>query len=502
MRIPVGAPAAILTVLLVAGCFGRGAEDDREGAMPVVGDGYALDCSIGSADWSEPCLAWSSRNDSPSKTEIDIAVSPVDPDTVFVASKDLDPAASSCVWAVGQVTHDGGKTWTTVYVGGTMDERTPTEPLFGWACITDPILQFSKDGALHYSLQAYNYRDIEGAYPPTPVGLPISPEGGNMYHATSFDGGDSFPSIKPMHAGDAGAIYHDYMRMATNPRTGTVFTLWNQITGGATVFPVLVAARTDGTVLPPVYFVAPDAPGDVGLNSIAGAPDGTVHALFTGVGLTPAGNAEQVFRAASDDDGMTFSLPERQFEFTPMQDIPDVEFRSGSSVELAVDTSGGAHGGCLYAVFPDGAADVGDIHARTSCDGGATWSDPVLVSNGPHEGAQFFPRVSVDGRGTAHVVYETQAYDPEHRLLDVEWARSSDGGASWTVQRLTQQHSDGDLGVHQDGFPFYGDYIGISSAGDHTYMGFPVTVTGKAEIAVAHIHHIGSDGESMGGHVH
>jgi hypothetical protein len=54
------------------------------------------------------------------------------------------------------------------------------------------------------------------------------------------------------------------------------------------------------------------------------------------------------------------------------------------------------------------------------------------------------------------------------------------------VERLTAVHSDGDLGVHQDGFPFYGDYIGISSVGDHTYMGFPVTVTGRAEIAVAH----------------
>jgi hypothetical protein len=110
-----------------------------------------------------------------------------------------------------------------------------------------------------------------------------------------------------------------------------------------------------------------------------------------------------------------------------------------------------------------------------------------LVSNGPHDGAQFFPRVSVDGRGTVHVVYLTQAHDPGHRLLDAEWAHSTDGGVTWTVERLTAVHSDGDLGVHQDGFPFYGDYIGISSAGDHTYMGFPVTVTGKAEIAVAHV---------------
>ncbi|MEA3166843.1 MAG: hypothetical protein QOJ26_1717, partial [Thermoplasmata archaeon] len=137
MRLPL---AVLLAVLLVAGCFGGGPdEDDGDGMTAVSPDGYSVDCSIGSSDWSEPCLAWSSRNESPSKTEIDIAVNPTDPLNVFVASKDLDPVASPCVWSVGQVTHDGGHSWSTVYVGGPQAERGPTSPLFGWACITDPI---------------------------------------------------------------------------------------------------------------------------------------------------------------------------------------------------------------------------------------------------------------------------------------------------------------------------------------------------------------------------
>ncbi|HJQ92672.1 MAG TPA: hypothetical protein VJ874_00130, partial [Candidatus Thermoplasmatota archaeon] len=120
MRIPV---AVLLAALLAAGCLGAdGPPGDRPD--PVATDGYSLDCSIGSPDWGEPCLAWSSRNDSPSKAEIDLAVNPADPLNVFVASKDMDPLASPgpCVWAVGQVTHDGGRTWSTVYVGGTLDE--------------------------------------------------------------------------------------------------------------------------------------------------------------------------------------------------------------------------------------------------------------------------------------------------------------------------------------------------------------------------------------------
>jgi hypothetical protein len=471
-----------LAFLLLAGCFGaRPASSPSKGLSATEADGYRVDCSIGSQDWAEPCLAWSSRNDSPSKAEIDIAVNPTDPSNVFVAAKDLDPKASSCVWAVGQASHDGGKSWKTVYLGGEQP-RAPTNPLFGWSCITDPILQFDRTGVLHYSLQAYDFMDAGEAT----GALPVSPEGGNMYTALSADGGDSFPTVKLMMAGDAGAVYHDYMRMATNPTTGTVFTLWNQITATRTVFPIVVATQSDGTVRPPVYFATPDSPGDIGLNAIVGARDGNVHAVFTGVGLTPLGDPHQVFLSTSGDDGLTYSPPRHVFDFTPMRDIPDVKFRSGSSVEIAADLD--AHGqGCLYTVFPDGAADVADVYARTSCDGGATWGDPVLVSNGPREGAQFFPRISVDGHGTVHVVYLTQAYDPGHRLLDAEWAHSTDHGKTWTVQRLTTVPSDGDLGKHQDGFPFYGDYIGISSVGDHTYMGFPVTVTGRAEVAVAHV---------------
>ena len=40
---------------------------------------------------------------------------------------------------------------------------------------------------------------------------------------------------------------------------------------------------------------------------------------------------------------------------------------------------------------------------------------------------------------------------------------------------------------HNDHYWLQGDYIGIGSSGDHTYMGFPTTVTGVAEIAVAHV---------------
>jgi hypothetical protein len=86
-----------------------------------------------------------------------------------------------------------------------------------------------------------------------------------------------------------------------------------------------------------------------------------------------------------------------------------------------------------------------------------------------------------------HVVYMTRAYDPANKLIDAEEAWSADGGVTWHAERLTKTSWDGDKGVHQDGFPFYGDYIGIDSAGGKTYAAFPVCETGVCEIGVAKI---------------
>jgi hypothetical protein len=72
-------------------------------------------------------------------------------------------------------------------------------------------------------------------------------------------------------------------------------------------------------------------------------------------------------------------------------------------------------------------------------------------------------------------------------LYDATLATSRDGGASWVQQRLTSKGSDGDLGIHQDGFPFIGDYVGLGVVGSHVYAGFPETVEGRATLAVAHV---------------
>lgn len=506
--------ASLLVTAILAGCAANDAPSSTTTGPAPVRSLYALDCTI--ANWNETCLALASPNDSLAKAEVDIAVNPTDPNNVFIASKDRDPLASRrtdnnepCVWAVGQYTKDGGKTWNTTYIGKTLAERLPTDVLYGWECITDPILAFEPDGTLHYSLQAYRYRPAGAIPDPTctlPTGCQIS-EGGHMFQAISHDGGVTFPDILVMHAGDSNNVFHDFMRMGVNPVTSTTFTIWDQLTGAGAVgayqsLPVLVAVESGNTqsARSPVYFPSSDpelVSGGVG--AVFGVDDGTADGIVYAwlAGFNSGGKA---VLSTSTDDGLTFSDPRVVFSWRSMASLEahgdyEPQYRTVSVVELAADRSTGdsPNKGCLYAVWGgretiDGNDTVGpsDIYTRRSCDKGETWAEPVLINSNSREDGQWMPRVSVDGHGAVHVVYYTRAYDLDHNLIDAEHAYSTDGGRNWTVERLTSQSFDGNLGLHQNGFPFIGDYIGIDSWGDHTFMGFSHTATGRAELVVGH----------------
>lgn len=487
--------------LVLAGCATLDPGAPGPSPTPVL-PLYAADCSI--SNWAEPCLALASPNPSPSKTEIDLAVSPKDPLNVIVASKDLDRQASDCVWSVAQVTKDGGKTWKTVYIGGKKSERGPGTPLAGWGCVTDPILAYDKDGWAFYALQAYN-AGSEGAAPPAVGGAATS--GSAFFLARSKDGGLAWDRIIPLHAGEGNLVFHDYPRMASNPVTGSTFVIWNQFdsasvpgtpVGVTRVFPVLAGTRDRGeNAIRPVYLTPADDPnaGTFGINGFAISKAGPRGTMYVTLETEKDNRTSNIWLVVSRDDGETWTRPQKVFEITRITaasgqaraHTPTTTFRIGSSVELAIDASEGPGTGCLSAVWADNRSGNSDILASRSCDEGRQWSPPAQINGDNTTGYQLMPRVAITDDGVTHVSYLTQAYDPGLKLLDAEYAYSEDGGDSWTVRRITAIPSDGDKGVHQDGFPFFGDYDGIGAAGNHVYVGFPHTLTGVAEIAVGHL---------------
>jgi hypothetical protein len=493
-----GLALAVVVAMVAAGCLAPASPPGP--GTPGSGDGAAewqQLCSI--SNWADACTVRASPNEATSKTEIDLAVNPTNPLNVIVGSKDLDATASDCVWAVAQTTKDGGRTWASHSLGGSMSERKadPTNPLFAWDCITDPIMVFDAQGTAYYALQAYRIGSQNAQCPQQVIPLPELPVplpaptgcGSSFYLATSTDGGDTWPldRIVPMALGDANVVFHDYPRMVVSPATGSVSTVWNAI-GPANVNPWVVTTRDQGASADkPVVVQAPDAPaGTAFASGFAALKDGTIL-MTVNTGGGSAGE-QPVRLAVSTDDARTFGGFATILSVTPIEcPLPNSAFRCGTSIELAADVGDGPRADRVYAIWDDGRNGNADIYSAWSDDKGATWSEPVRVNQDNTTHAQWMARATVSQDGAVHVLYMDRQWDPGDKLYDATHAWSTDGGATWKNQRLTNVSSDGDLGIHQSGFPFIGDYVGIGAVGGHLYVSFPQTVTGKAEIALSHL---------------
>lgn len=163
---------------------------------------------------------------------------------------------------------------------------------------------------------------------------------------------------------------------------------------------------------------------------VAFGPDGALYFLFAGLsgeGNTPMG----VFVTRSDDAGRSFSEPVRVLD----------ELSFGA--QLAVDGRGRLHVAWIDADevgVGSLAPPPNPIMARSSADGGATWSEPVRVSDAGRQRV-VAPTLAVGADGAVHVAYYDLLDDAvdyrgvEGPVWDGEWevvvASSTDGGASF-----------------------------------------------------------------------
>lgn len=413
-----------------------------------------------------------------SKTEAWLAVNPADPSNVVVSSKDNNPESSSrCTWNGIGVTHDGGRTWTNLTIGGKHADRQPGAPWYGYSCNTDPMFTFDAAGDLHYVMELYNLAGPDGSGPlgPDPVaGRALLLAGWKLLLVTSHDGGLTWPDVVTLLEADGVTAINDYSRITVNEKTGTVLTMINTFNGGPFVGASaaynrcsVIAERNGATSL---YQSLPDNDAPTCMEIIA-SPAGKIVLLYSD-GFGSSGTARA---ATSEDDGSTFTDPVEVFTYDAIPStFEGSRYRTGSNFEAEYDATAGPQAGRLYVAYAQqGAAGDADVMVRWSDDDGATWSEPVRARDEAGGRHQFLANVAVAGDGSVHLFFLERGTGAADALLHAWHAVSGDGGSTWQSREVSHVGWDGDKGVHQEGFPFIGDYVGTDAAGEVVWGAFP-----------------------------
>jgi len=185
-------------------------------------------------------------------------------------------------------------------------------------------------------------------------------------------------------------------------------------------------------------------------------------------------NATRLFVVPSPDGGRTFGLP---------RFVADVPRMFGGPAELAVDTSSGAFRGRVYAAWNGGTEERRDVTVARSSDGGRGWTKTQMRA--PGAGAAHFASLAVSRQGVVGVTW-LQHEDPVERreCYRIYFAASADGGASFTepvvvsdaVSCPTPEGNPRTLGRWVRGT----DYLGMAAGADGTFH--PVWVDARSGV--------------------
>jgi hypothetical protein len=401
----------------------------------------------------------------------------------WIAVNPANPNNLIGVWQQDRWTDGGSKGLTTAYSTNGGSSWTIAAPIPWSTCAgasdeaatraTDPWVSIAPNGTAHT------------------IALALDPNGfmTSVLASRSTNGGATWSNPATLIRDDDLRFFNDKESItadSTNPNF--VYAVWDRIykPGASKGFPSqlnsfafrgapYLARSTDGGVTwEPARRISSNANLFTIGNQIVVLPDGTLLDFTdygTGSGVQPANHDwKAVFR--STDHGATWTpkpiLIDKVAEVAHR--IPDGTFpvRAGGD-DIAVDPVSGD----LYAVWTDGRfndGDHNDVVLSKSTDGGLTWSVPVKVSSNPVGVDAHTPSVDVNDSGQVAVTYYDYRNDVggDSAATTDYWIEvSSDGGDTWSEQRLTTASfdiSDAPVAPASRGY-FLGDYEGLAHAG-------------------------------------
>jgi hypothetical protein len=118
-----------------------------------------------------------------------------------------------------------------------------------------------------------------------------------------------------------------------------------------------------------------------------------------------------------------------------------------------------------------------------SSDGGNTWSSPMAISDNPAGDGVFNPAVNVspDGQVVTVSFYDHRNNPGSNTLVDLYYAQSFDGGATWEPNiRVSSISTDASLApLTSEGY-MLGDYQGIAESTNSTVPAIPVWIDSRS----------------------
>ena len=377
-----------------------------------------------------------------------IAVDPTNPGHVVAAflfmnglseSRYANSTDGGLTWTVGGITYPNG-----MYVGGSDN------------------VAFDGRGTSYYSTLAVSdtfasimlYTSTNGITLSTPV-----PVVSHTYEETFYF--STLAVDKRLSGPNAGSAYIFY-ELTTNSLPGYEGIKGNYSRdGGVTWSPVVQVSDPNH-----IYSYSR---GDVA----AIASDGTIYVAFEVRPDNIIFNSPELYVDRSTDGGVTWGT-DRLISGAPIDAIGGPDFKSCELTLQGVSTSFCAmirvnhipaiavsptNPNTVYAVWHDGRwestytscsssqADHSDVAFSRTTDGGLTWSAPVRINDDAMgNGAdQFMPTIAVAGNGTIGVSFYDRRYDPDHKLYDLSYTESTDGGVTWSAnQRVSDVSSNPD----------------------------------------------------------
>ena len=156
---------------------------------------------------------------------------------------------------------------------------------------------------------------------------------------------------------------------------------------------------------------------------------------------------------------------------------------------ISVDTSNGPYHGNVYllcSVERNSNSDPLDVMFARSTDGGISWSTPIRVNDDPNTTAyQWFGTMSVAPNGRIDVVWLDTRDNPGTNMSALYYSNSTDEGATWSANERLSGYFDPHVGWPQQNK--MGDYYDMVSDSNGAFLAWAATFNGEQDVYYSYI---------------